>query len=100
MGKAELPDIYITLETDGKYFLSIDGKDVKTGILFSESYDVNHLIEGYDICAYFTRKTKNQFKLSDDTPPECDVFITRLKKGEEAEGIINTFGQKRITIKG
>ena len=99
-GKAELSSVTVTLTVNNGYYLSVDADDVKTGILFSDNYSADSFENDCDICAFFTRKTKNQFDISNDTPPECDVFITRLKKGEKHDGFFNTFGEKSVIIKG
>ncbi len=82
----------------GFVFTADDGK-VSTAVLFGDEYRKDILC-GYDITAFFTRKTKNQFDTSKDSLPDGKIFFTRLKKDEQAEGIINTNGEKYITIKG
>ncbi len=83
---------------DGFVFTADDGK-VSTAVLFGDEYK-RDILCGYDITAFFTRKTKNQFDTSKDTLPDSKIFFTRLKKEETAEGITNTNGEKYITIKG
>ena len=80
------------------FFTADDGK-VSTAVHFGDEYR-RDLLCGYDITAFFTRKTKNQFDTSQDSLPDSKMFFTRLKKDETAEGITNTNGEKYITIKG
>ena len=89
----------ISYNFDGAFRLSVKDKDVKTEIVFGDSYNTE-LFAGGDICAFFTRRTKNQFNLQKDQKPDCGIFFTRLKKGEAADGIQNTFGEKSVVIKG
>lgn len=93
-------DIVIKYSLDDSFYLSVDDKETKTGILFGNAYTKESFDKDCNICAYFTRKTKNQFDLKKDIKPDCGVFFTRLKKGETADGIVNTFGKKTINIKG
>jgi len=85
---------------NGSFYISISDKSVKTDIFYGDSYSKDAFGDNCNICAFFTRKTKNQFRIDSDTIPDCDVFFTRLKKNEAPEGIINTFGEKTVIIKG
>ena len=85
---------------DGSFRLDIDDKETYTQVIFGDKYVKEHFSHNADICAFFTRRTKTQFDLSKDEIPHCEKFITRLKKGEHSDLIENTFGAKRITIKG
>lgn len=93
-------DFSLSYTNNDFFYITVDDGKTKTGILFGNDYDKDIFDNNCDICAFFTRKTKNQFDLSSDTPPKCKMFFTRLKKGEEAVGMTNTFGEKSITIKG
>ena len=85
---------------DETLFLVADDGEVSTAILFGEKYDKTYFDENHNICAYFTRKTKNQFDINKDVKPECAEFITRLGKDVSKEDITNTFGEKTVIIKG
>ena len=86
--------------TDGDYFgISANDGRTKTTVVFADEYDEAHFGKDSDICAYFTRHTKNQFSLTEDIPPECGIFYTRLGKSDSAGGIFNTYGLSSFYIK-
>lgn len=85
---------------ENAFYLDIDDGTTHTGILFAEKYTPEYFGDDTDICAFFTRKTKNQFNPDKDIMPKCDEFITRLKKGASLENTTNTFGKKTVIIKG
>ncbi len=96
----EKDSVRVNLKAYNAVLISVDDGKVKTDILYSDSYNRNYFHNDCDICAFFTRKSKNQFDTKKDIAPDCDIFITRLKKGENPDGIVNTFGQKSVIIKG
>lgn len=98
--ESNVGDIIINYKLNENFYLSTDDGKTKTGILFGNTYDKEQFEKDCDICAFFTRKTKNQFDLTKDTKPVCNEFFTRLKKEEASDGIVNTFGEKTIVIKG
>ncbi len=81
-------------------YISLSDKKCRTSIAFAESYNKNYFKQESDICAFFTRKTKNQFNPDSDSIPDCRLFYTRLGKNDSIDGIINTYSQKTFTIKG
>ena len=98
-GELDFTGLYIEY-TDSEYFsLSADDGNIKTTVIFADKYDKEYFGKDSDICAYFTRYTKNQFSPSKDVPPDCDVFFTRLGKDEYAEKTVNTYGLSRFYIK-
>lgn len=97
--KTEVNGINISYSQNDSFILRVDDGRTSSAVLFGDVY-TRDLLCGYDNAAFFTRKTKNQFDTSKDTAPDCNFFFTRLKKDENAEGIINTNGEKFITIKG
>ncbi len=90
-----------TLKFDAKkpFTVLLDDGKTKTEIVYSDSYSNNLFGEDNDICAYFTRKTKNQFDPTSDISPNCDVFFTRMGKNDTKEGIVNTFSETCFYIK-
>ena len=98
--EATVEDITIKYTADDYFYLSVDDGNTKTGILFDDKYNPVLFDKNCDICAFFTRNTKTQFDTNKDIKPVCSKFFTRLKKGEEADGIINTYGEKTVVIKG
>ena len=97
---AKTGDIGVNLTCKDGYMISVDDGTIKTQVLFADSYSKNSFDKDSDICAYFTRRTKNQFNKNPDTIPDCKVFITRLAKDEQLTGCINTNGERTITVKG
>ena len=94
-------NINVTYTYDENAFcLDINDGKTHTSILYADKYNSGCFDNNADICAFFTRKTKNQFNPEQDEMPDCGEFITRLKKGVSIDGITNTFGKKTITIKG
>ena len=75
-----------------------DGKNEVFSV-FADKYNKEYFDGHDDICAYFTRETKTQFKGDTDTPPECNLFITRAEKEFHAHGIFNTFGKTSFDLK-
>lgn len=89
----------VTFECDSFYRITVDDSKDKTCIVFSDSYTDTLFDTSSNICAYFTRKTRDQFQAQTDTIHQSCIFYTRLSKGEEHKGIINTNGQKIFYIK-
>ena len=85
--------------TDFEYISVFDGK-TRTSVIFADCYDREYFKDGADICAFFTRKTHNQFNPDIDTKPDCSLFFTRMKRGTTVHGIENTFSKKSFSIKG
>ncbi len=96
---AQVDNITVSHKADDIFYISVYDKDTKTEIVFADSYNMEYFDKS-DICAFFTRKSENQFDIQNDTKPDCTIFFTRLKKSDNADGIINTFGEKTVTIKG
>lgn len=86
--------------TSGEYQrICVDDGKTSSAIVFSDKYTDSCFDKEYDICAYFTRLTKNQFKYSQHNIPDCDIFYTRMGKADIYPGIENTYGKKRFYIK-
>lgn len=98
--ESRVGNIIIKYICDDYFYLTVDDKETKTALLFDEKYNESVFEDDCDICAFFTRETKNQFDINKDTKPKCDNFFTRIKKDVTSSGITNTFGEKTITIKG
>ena len=98
--KAKVEDIEVNLYNKNGYLISVSDTAVKTQVLYSQSYDKDSFDKDADICAYFTRQTKNQFNMDTDTMPECSIFITRLGKDDSINRCINTNGARTVTVKG
>ena len=92
-------DISIEFLCEEFYSITIDDKEKCTSIVFAEHYEKGFFPEKADICAFFTRKTKNQFDKDKNAKPSCDIFFTRMKKDDFADGITNTFSKKDFFIK-
>ena len=84
---------------DYEYISVYDGK-IRTSIVFADCYDKEYFKGSADICAFFTRKTQNQFNPETDTKPCCGTFFTRMKKDTVVYGVKNTYSQKSFSIKG
>lgn len=97
---ANFGKLEITCNDTDFFSLTVNDGKTKTNIVYGDSYDSTYFDKDSDICAYFTRKTKNQFNTEKDSLPECSVFYTRLKKDEVHKKTVNTFGQKNVIIKG
>ena len=80
-------------------FFTVDDGKTRTSILFSDNYSNEKFTRHSDIAAYFTRETKNQFDIDTCAMPNCDTFVTRLKKDQTAPNIQNTYGEKSFYIK-
>ena len=64
---------------ENTYFLSVSDEKEELFVVFSDKYSVKYFEGHSDICAYFTRKTKNQFFPDKYVAPSCKTFITRTK---------------------
>ncbi len=78
--------------------LQIRDKNNLICIVMSDEYALSDYPMDSDMCAYLTTKTNCQFNLQSDQKPDCNIFFTRLKKGQNKKGISNTFGQKTVRL--
>ena len=81
------------------YKITADDGKTKSDVVFASEYSKDYFDENNDICAFFTRETKNQFDCESDTKPDCKVFYTRIPKNTQVDGIYNTFNKKNFYIK-
>ncbi len=81
------------------FAMTIDDGETKSRIVFADSYSKEYFPEKYDVCAFFTRYTHNQFKPDTDIPPDTDLFFTRMSKDASVKDITNTFSQTDFYIK-
>ena len=98
--KAQYNDITLEFVSDFDYKkLSVYDKDTKTEIVYGEHYSKSFFEKDADICAFFTRKTINQFDPERHELPDCHIFFTRMAKGIELDGVVNTNSKTRFYIK-
>ena len=85
-------------ETDYKK-LTVNDNKTKTDIVFGEYYNKEFFDKDSDICAYFTRRTINQFIPEKHEAPDCRIFFTRMAKGVVHRGTENTNSKSDFYIK-
>lgn len=81
------------------YRITVNDGKTKSAVVFAQEYSKDYFDENNDICAFFTRETKNQFDFESDTKPDCSIFYTRIPKTAQVDGIYNTFNKKNFYIK-
>ena len=85
--------------SDKAYFITASDGKTKTHIVYADKYSPEYFPDKYDIAAFFTRETANQFDKENHTLPNAKKFVTRLKKDEVHDGITSTFGLSEFYIK-
>lgn len=98
-GYSSFNDINIEYKSADFEYISVYDKKSRTTVVFADCYDKAYFRDDADTCAFFTRKTQNQFNPGIDTKPDCSMFFTRMKKDTEVNGITNTFSKKSFSIK-
>lgn len=89
----------VSFTSDGYQKITVYDEKATTTIVFAENYSKDYFDENCDICAFFTRNTKNQFNPEQDEKPNCKVFFTRMGKDDNVIGIENTYNKKTFIIK-
>lgn len=96
---SDFGNMQIEFSDNGFYRISVKDSKTHSCLVMAKQYSKDYFDKDSDICAFFTRETKNQFNPDYDIPPDCNIFFTRMGRDDTLYRTENTFNKKSFMIK-